>query len=95
MTNEEKFTQVTDTLKDIYLKKNHDYGDSFTDVVNELGDRVALGQIAFKFFRLKQLVKGVEAKVRESLVDSIRDMANYCIMWLMILEERENGNEES
>lgn len=92
--NVEHFKKVTSELAEIYRKKNHDYGDSFTIVVKDLGDVVALGQVSFKFHRLRQLIKGVKALVNESIKDSIQDMANYLIMWLMIIDERENGNQD-
>lgn len=83
----ETFLNVCREQAEIYRKKNHDYGNSFEDVVIELGDSVALGQIAFKFHRLKQLVKGNQSLVKESLDDSISDLINYAIMWKMIRDK--------
>ena len=77
-----EFKEITEKMTETYIRKNHDYGDSFGESIREFGHIAGLVRISDKFNRLKSLLKpGVEAKVSdESLRDTLLDMANYCIM---------------
>lgn len=70
-------------LEDIFLSKNHDYGDAYAEVREECNDAI-LVHIYEKYKRLKTLMKlGEEnAKVNESIDDTLIDVANFCIMEL-------------
>jgi len=83
--------EVTQTLKAIYAKKNADYGNSFEESLEEYEE--VFGPIGFvvraddKMKRIKQLIKTKKAHVEdESFEDTVRDLANYCIMYLMYKE---------
>lgn len=81
---------ICSTLNDIYNRKNHEYGDSFAKLRNELPNAI-LVRIYDKYSRLKTLMEGAEQKVKdESIDDTLMDLANYCIMELV---ERKMGNE--
>ena len=70
-------------LNEIYIKKNHDYGDSFGETFNKLGIISAITRISDKYNRLVSLctLPEEERKVKdESISDTLLDMANYCIM---------------
>lgn len=83
--------EVCKTLNDIYERKNHDYGDSFAKLRNELPNAI-LVRIYDKYSRLKTLMQGVDQKVKdESIDDTLMDLANYCIMELV---ERKVNNYE-
>jgi len=70
-------------LTDIYIKKNHDYGDSFAKMRKELPNSI-LVRIYDKYSRLKTLMSGAEQKVKnESIEDTLLDLANYCILELL------------
>ena len=69
-----------------FLKKNADYGSSIEESLNELGIIAGVTRILDKFNRLKNLVKS-KAQVKESLSDTLKDMANYCLMLAVWLEE--------
>lgn len=74
---------ICDTLNDIYERKNHDYGDSFAKLRNELPNAI-LVRIYDKYSRLKTLMQGADQKVKdESIDDTLIDLANYCIMELV------------
>lgn len=74
-------------LEEIYRKKNADYGDSFHTEFAEDGIIVAKFHIGEKFNRFKRLIK-VENKVKdESIRDTLMDMANYCILTVMELDD--------
>lgn len=73
-----------------YKKKNHDYGDSFAKLRKEIPDAI-LVRIYDKYSRLKTLMQGAEQKVKdESIEDTLKDLANYCIMELV---ERRADND--
>ena len=81
-------------LNETYKKKNADYGDSVGELYAKLGDITLLTRISDKYNRLMNLLDPKkEGEVNyESVDDTILDMANYCIIWLM---ERMIRHEET
>jgi glutaredoxin 2 len=78
-----KFDTVTAELRDTYERKNKDYGNSFEESIDEFGPIAFVVRADDKMRRLKQLVQN-EANVKdESFDDTVRDLANYCIMYAM------------
>ena len=69
-----------------FLKKNTDYGSSFEESLNEFGEVAGIVRISDKYKRLVNLTKN-ENKVLESKIDTLKDMANYCLMLAVWLEE--------
>ena len=69
-----------------FLKKNADYGSSFEDSLNEFGEVAGIVRIIDKCKLLVNLAK-TENKVLESKSDTLKDMANYCLMLAVWLEE--------
>ncbi|WFD12229.1 DUF1599 domain-containing protein [Tepidibacter hydrothermalis] len=83
-------SDICEVLNGIYEKKNHDYGDSFAKLRNELPNTI-LVRVYDKYSRLKTLMQGADQKVTdESIDDTLMDLANYCIMELI---ERKIANE--
>lgn len=75
--------KICKEMTDLYERKNHDYGDSFAKLRNELPNAI-LVRIYDKYSRLKTLMQGVDQKVKdESIDDTLMDVANYCIMELL------------
>lgn len=91
MNKTEKFRKIVEEMADLYARKNSDYGDSFGESVKEFGAVAGIVRISDKFNRLKSLLlKGNSQKVNdESVVDTLTDMACYCIMLRLEL-----GNDE-
>ncbi len=78
-----QFDQITDELKEIYRKKNIDYGDSFKISLEKFGKMAYVVRAADKMLRLEQLVNK-EAHVKdEAFEDTVKDLANYSIMYLL------------
>lgn len=77
--------KICDELNETYKKKNADYGDSIGELYNKLGDITILTRISDKYNRLMNLLDpNNDREVNyESVDDTILDMANYCIIWLM------------
>lgn len=88
-TKTDRHEQLLKSLHATYIAKNSDYGDSFGETYRDLGIISAVTRISDKFNRMKTLAKGNEQHVDdESLTDTLLDMANYCIMTVMELEEQ-------
>ena len=77
--------KICNELNETYEKKNADYGDSIGELYNKLGDITILTRISDKYNRLMNLLdpNNDRAVNYESVDDTILDMANYCIIWLM------------
>lgn len=83
---EAAFMAITQTMLDTYIRKNHDYGDSFGEGFKEFGLMSAVIRLGDKYRRLKSLCKD-SAKVKdESVKDTLLDMANYAVMTLVEME---------
>ena len=77
------FRDITKNMADLYEKKNHDYGDSFSKSYSEFGLTSALIRLSDKLNRLKSLANK-EAQVKdESIDDTLLDLANYAVMTLV------------
>lgn len=86
----QRFTETTEMMSDLYIRKNADYGDSFTDSINELGYTAALVRMGDKFNRIKHLLLS-ETPVfvnEEKITDTLVDLANYAIMLKIEIESR-------
>ena len=85
--------ELTEELTITYRQKNHDYGDSFGKTFQTLGIISAVTRITDKYNRLVALATGKEQQVKdESMIDTLKDMANYCLMTVIELEEQENNH---
>lgn len=90
--NLKRYDFLTRELRDIYAKKNADYGDSFNHSLNEDGLLVAKIRLGDKYKRFCQLIKNPAEVTEEKLRDTLMDMANYAkmtVMWMDTLEEAE------
>lgn len=84
-----KHKELCDYLHETYKIKNADYGDSFTEMFAEFGIITAITRIGDKFNRLKNLYKNQSQQVKdESVRDTLLDMANYCIMTVMEIDNQ-------
>ena len=87
-TDDDRFKEITDKMSDTYKRKNHDYGNAFSEMYDELGINYGYGKIREKVNRIKTL-KDNEAQVaNEPLEDALLDCANYCILTLMEYQKR-------
>lgn len=93
-TDADRFKAITDKMSDTYKRKNHDYGNAFSEMYDELGINYGYGKIREKVNRIKTL-KDNEAQVaNEPLEDALLDCANYCILTLMEYQKRkEHGTD--
>lgn len=84
------FEDITIAMRNLYEKKNMDYGDSFAKSFQEWGLQMACIRLDDKLNRLKSFAKKQDMQVTdESVIDTLTDLANYAIMTIMELKEKE------
>lgn len=83
-----RFRNITEIMSDTYERKNADYVNSFGESIAEFGAVAGIVRIGDKFNRLKNLIKKPDSQRvnDESIADTLLDMANYCIMLKIELE---------
>jgi hypothetical protein len=87
MTRPQQFRQIAEDIAALYEKKDAAYGDSFGDTFQKLGIISAVTRISDKYNRLCNLATNTEVdNLGESIEDTLKDMAAYCIMTLMKLK---------
>ena len=80
--------QLCDMLNDVYVKKNHDYNDSFHETFLEEGMAMPRIRLSDKLNRFKQLSKTEQMVHDESIIDTLMDLANYALMTILEIEEQ-------
>jgi hypothetical protein len=81
--------EILDEIHEIYKAKNADYGNSFSDSVEEFGLVAAIVRIGDKMNRLKTLVRLDQQYVKdESMRDTLLDLAGYAVMTIMELDNK-------
>lgn len=87
--NVSRFDEILQEMRELYEKKNSDYGNSFTETIQEFGFIPAVARINDKVKRMKNIVKGQEMNVKEETFrDCLMDCANYCVLTLMEIENK-------
>lgn len=83
MRNErtEVHKDICNEIHELYENKNHDYGDSFINVRQEV-DRAIVVRLMDKIERLKVITRKEQKVVDETIDDTLMDLANYAIMEL-------------
>ena len=91
MSQIEEHKKLVDFVHDVYVRKNHDYGDSFDRSFKKYGIVAALVRMEDKWNRLENLAGGAKQKVMdESIRDTCLDLANYCLMTVMELDKNKS-----
>lgn len=87
------YQYILNNLEETYKNKNNDYGNSVADTYKKFGDLSFLVRITDKYNRLMTLCNpnAPEQMVKdEKIDDTILDLANYCLLWLV---EKEYKNQ--
>ena len=88
MTRPEKFRQIAEEIAVLYEKKDRAYGNSFSQTFEKLGIISAVTRISDKYNRLCNLATNKDIdNLGESIEDTLKDMAAYCIMTLMEIKK--------
>lgn len=89
------FKEITDDMIALYERKNHDYGNSFSETYSKLGIVSAATRMLDKMNRIVSLVTKEQQKVNdESLRDTLIDLANYAVMTIIELDREPPTNEK-
>lgn len=89
ITDTERFESITLGMLNTFKKKNHDYGNSFEQSLDEEGLAAMRIRGGDKWLRFKNLSKGENPLVKdESIRDTLLDLANYCIMTVMWMDKQ-------
>lgn len=81
-----KFKELTDKMCETYIRKNHDYGNSFDKSLDKFGLVASAVRIGDKMNRIESLVQEKAMVQDESIKDTLLDMANYAIMTVMWMD---------
>lgn len=90
------FHAITEYMCDTFTIKNHDYGNSFFESLDNKGLVAAVVRMEDKMNRLDTLCMA-DSKVKdESKRDTLLDLANYAIMTVMWLDgkDKKGGVQE-
>jgi len=90
LANEQCHKNLLEELHNTYCIKNKKYGNSFKVSIDEWGFSALGIRVTDKYLRMKGLLQNsnlFENNADESLRDTLMDMANYCVMGVMSLDE--------
>lgn len=89
MSKINEFKKITESMANTYECKNIDYGDSFGESFEEFGLISSVVRMNDKMNRLKSFVNNGDYQVKdESIKDTLLDLANYCIMTVIELNNQ-------
>ena len=94
MNKIEKHKELLDNLHNLYITKNHDYGDSVHDTYEKYGLTSFLVRMEDKLNRVRTLNKNINniQVPTEKIEDTLLDLANYAILAVLELKEEEEKN---
>lgn len=76
-----------------YTAKNKDYGDSFAKSVDKYGYVAPIVRMEDKFNRIDRWLADSNQEVKsESIIDTLEDLSNYCLMLANEIDIREDFN---
>lgn len=91
----EKHKELCDRIHSTCVAKNHDYGNSASDLYKKFGLISYIVRMNDKMNRINTLIKR-EAEVKdEKITDTLLDLANYCLLAVADMELDKNGNGKS
>lgn len=90
-----QFRQIADEIAALYEVKDRAYGNSFGNTYEKLGIISAVTRISDKYNRLCNLATNKDIdNLGESLEDTLKDMAAYCIMTIMAIQGGKQKQED-
>ena len=90
----EEHKKLCDLMHETYIKKNTDYGNSFSNLYADYGSIISEIHLREKFDRFKQL-RTSQAMVNESIEDTLMDLANYCILTVLEMKKLKSYEESA
>lgn len=81
------------SMLETFIIKNRNYGNSVEISIDKYGIIAALTRISDKFNRAENLILNNEkGTADESLIDTLIDMANYCVMTAVYIKNTGGEN---
>lgn len=80
----EEIKALLDEMKELLKSKSEDYGTSFEEIWDMLGERSVLPRLFDKMLRLESLLGRKEPK-NEPIEDTFKDIIGYCILSILKL----------
>mgnify|MGYP002512706372 FL=1 len=80
---------ILNEIRQLYNRKNADYGNSFDKTLDEFGIVASATRISDKFNRFKSLIKNPAQVSDEKIEDTLIDLASYAMMTIKWM--RQNG----
>ncbi|WCF57019.1 DUF1599 domain-containing protein [Bacteroides phage PhiCrAssBcn10] len=87
-TSAHQFKDIAKGMIETYVRKNHDYGNSFDKSLDKFGLVASVVRIGDKMNRIESLVQKKAMVQDESIRDTLLDMANYAIMTVMWMDNQ-------
>lgn len=88
-TSAHQFKDIAKGMIETYVRKNHDYGNSFDKSLDKFGLVASVVRIEDKMNRIESLVQKKAMVQDESIRDTLLDMANYAIMTVMWMDNQD------
>ena len=80
---------ILNEIRQLYNRKNADYGDSFDKTLDEFGLVASATRMSDKFNRFKSLIQNPAQVSDEKIEDTLIDLASYAMMTIKWM--RQNG----
>lgn len=88
----QRHQELLNTMHELYITKNHDYGDSVYDTYLKYGLTSFLVRLEDKLNRARTISQKKQLVKDEKIKDTLLDLANYAILAVLELEgEQDNG----
>ena len=90
MNKEQLHQELLDYLHNLYITKNHDYGDSVHDTYLKYGLTSFLVRLEDKLNRARTISQKEQLVKDEKIKDTLLDLANYATLAILELEWEES-----
>lgn len=91
----EQFKKIANDISELYEAKDRCYNNSFGETYEKLGIISAVTRISDKYNRLCNLAVNKDIdNLGESLEDTLKDMAAYCIMTIIAMKNGQKDPED-
>lgn len=86
MTIIEKHKELCDRIHETCVKKNHDYGNSASELYEKFGLISYVVRMNDKINRINSLLNKENEVEDEKIEDTLLDLANYCLLAVADME---------
>lgn len=91
----QRHQELLNTMHELYVTKNHDYGDSVHDTYLKYGLTSFLVRLEDKLNRARTISQKEQLVKDEKIKDTLLDLANYATLAVLELEWEESQHVQS